>query len=132
MSDVRNRFPRIVVGILIPAVVFALLTSSTIGLGVELYPIPEGMGTLPGFVGGILAAWLVGGIPCLLYSIIMEFFVNPQIKNSKLAMGISGLMIGVGTAVLTPSDWPILILLYGFITGCFVGYWLVDMYKHYA
>ncbi len=132
MSVVQHRFPRLAIGIFVPGIVFAFITSGIVSVGIDLSPVPDGIGSLPGFVGLILSTWLFGGIQSIVYSVLMEFAINPIFSNDRFAVSISGLLIAFGTWIAIPGNWPFVVVLIGFLSGSIVGYSLRDMYKYYA
>ncbi len=132
MEKVRNRFPRIMTGIFVPAVVFAFIVSVLVAFGISLPHISPAFGSLPGFMGLIFYGWILGGAQCTIYSVLMEFAVNPMVTNKHLLVSISGLLVLSITWSVVPTGFPLPLLGIGFIVGCLVGHFLQDMYKYYA
>ena len=132
MGKVINRAPRIIIGTLLPAVIFAFITSTITALGIHLPHIPVHFGSLPGFMGLILAGWLSAGIQCLCYALLMEYVINPRVQNKHTVLLSSGGLILISTWSVFPIGFPVVLLLIGFLVGCLVGYCLRDMYKYYA
>ncbi len=132
MSIVQHRAPRLVIGTLVPGVVFAFLTSVVIAVGIDLSPIPAATGSLPGFIGLVLSSWIFGGIQSLIYSVLMEFSINQTVKSDRVAIIVSGLLIAFATGLVIPDDFPLLVLGIGAASGGITGYVLRDLYKHYS
>ena len=114
-----------------PAVVLAFIVMIVVAIGIPVQPLTDAFGSLPGFIGLLLASWVLGGVQCAIYSALMEFFVNPEVKSERLAITISGLLISISTWTVA-QGFPFVLLVIGFIAGCVVGYLLRDMYKYYS
>ena len=132
MNIVQHRFPRLITGAFLPAVVFAFITTVLISLGIRLPLVPDAFGSLPGFIGLILSGWVLAGVQSLIYSVVMEFCVNPRVENRYLVTSISGLFISIITWSVFPVGFPFVLLGIGCMAGCVVGYFLRDMYKYYS
>ena len=132
MNIVQHRFPRLTTGVFLPAVIFAFIATVLISFGIRLPLIPGSFGSLPGFISLILGGWILAGVQSLIYSVVMEFFVNPRVENRYLATSISGLFISIITWSVFPVGFPFVLLGIGCIAGCIVGYLLRDMYKYYS
>ena len=132
MNIVQHRFPRLITGAFLPAVVFAFIATVLISFGIRLPFISDTFGSLPGFMGLILSGWILAGVQCLIYSMVMEFFVNPRVENAYLVISISGLFMSIITWSVFPVGFPFVLLGIGCIAGCIVGYLLRDMYKYYS
>jgi hypothetical protein len=129
---VKNRFSRLAAGAVIPVTLFAGIAVVLTAVGISLPNIPAAFGSIPGLIGLILSGWIFAGIQCIIFSVFMEFVVNPKIKNEHLAISISGLLISITTWSVFPRGFPLTLLVIGFIVGCVVGNWLRDMYKYYS
>lgn len=131
MRKIQNRFPRLATGFFMPAVVLAFIVAIVVAIGIPVPPLTDAFGSLPGFIGLILAGWVLGGVQCAIYSSLMEFYVNPQVKSERLATIVSGLLILISTWTVS-HGFPIVLLAIGFISGCVVGTLLRDMYQYYS
>ena len=129
---VKNRFPRLAAGAVIPVTLFAGIAVVLTAIGFSLPYIPTAFGSIPGLIGLIISGWVYAGIQCIIYSVLMEFVINPQVNNEKLVISISGLLILITTWSVFPRSFPLTLLVIGFIVGCVVGNWLRDMYKYYS
>ncbi len=132
MSKIRNRASRLVTGALVPAFIFAVFTVVITATGFSLPHIPAAFGSIPGFLGLILAGWIFGGVQCMLYSALMGFIINPKVHNERFSILISGLFLSMIIWSAFPIGFPVSLLVIGFAVGCIVGYILRDMYKYYA
>ena len=131
MDKIQNRFPRLVAGFFLPGVVLAFIAATLLAIGIPVPPLSDVFGSLPGLISLILTAWILGGLQCLIYSALMEFLVNPDIKNERGVILASGFLVSLATWTI-PRGFPLILLMIGFVSGCVVGYLLRDMYKYYS
>lgn len=131
-NQAQNRFPRLITAALMPVVMFSLIAVILVALGIKLPNLPPAFGSIPGFIGLILAGWLLGGLQTILYSVLMEFLINPRITNDRIVILISGIMLSMVTWSLFFTGLPLSLMFIGFISGCVVGYYVRDMYKYFS
>ena len=131
MRKIQNRFSRLAVGFFVLAVVLALIVVIVVAIGFPVLPLTPAFGFVAGLIGLILSSWILAGVQCIVYSVLMEFVVNPRIENEHQLILISGLLILIATWTV-PRGFPFVLLIIGFVSGCIVGYLLRDMYKYYS
>ena len=131
MNKIRNRLPRLAAGFFMPAVVLAFIAAILIAIGIPVSPLTVVFGSFPGLISLILASWILGGVQCAIYTVLMEFAVNPLVRNERKTILLSGLLVSLATWSV-PRGFPFVLLIIGFVSGCVVGHLLRDMYKYYS
>ena len=131
MRKAHNRFQRLMAGFFLPAVIFAFITVLIISFGISVTPLSPAFGSISGLISLILASWVLGSIQCIIYSVLMEYVINPHLKTDALVIFISAVLIPIAVWSV-PGGFPLALLIIASISGYLTGYLLRDMYKYYA
>jgi hypothetical protein len=109
---VADRRKRIVIGICFPIFIIPLIIFIA-GLVLTRDP---GM-VLSISVGYVLFSILLMSVPAILYSLIMEYWVNPKFENNYVVVIISTLLGLAASAILHWLNWYLIGAIIGFILG---------------
>jgi len=122
---VNNRLTRMLMGILLPAVVQASIVVIYILITFDT----DGYSGFTDFIQFVFLALLMGymlvGLQSIVYAFLMEYVINPKLKNHVvvvLCSGLLGLLSGYSVVLVTgtPGDiahWNVVSLLTGLIMG---------------
>lgn len=142
----RNQATRILLGIFLPAliasIIFMLYKTYIVSseepeqLSVWGYGLPWLLNHLTNFIRIILAAFIlslyaaaISGLQSVLYSLTLEYLINPKVDNDNIATFIHltlGLLSGWTANMIIREDSLIII---GGLTGLIVGHILRTNYK---
>ena len=77
----------------------------------------------------LVLGYLLAGIQCFVYSLLMEFLINPKAKTDAIAIFVSA-VIGVASGLVI--DQSLELAATGFLVGGVMGYILRSSYKKLA
>lgn len=117
---IKAQVKRVVLAALLPALVGSMLMS-ILGVFVtgELAIFAKGMLMFP------LFAYYAVGLQSIVYSVILEFIINPYIKNHLLAMAASVLFGGL----VGGMEFAFFGVILGALTGAIVGAYIRQLYR---
>ena len=125
-----NRVGRLLVGLLSPAIVssFIIMVFVFVSAGIKEGPSIEILhSVLKGFVIFLVAGSIFIGLQSLVYTIVMEFIVRPNVRLRNQFL-IASCMLGAASGSIVGiifDDFPFLIAL-GTVTGLLTGLILYD------
>lgn len=116
----NNSWGRMAVGVFMPAIIgtsllfllMSFVTQPQSSMPSSLYA--------DGFKGMLVFAYMFVGIQSIIYSMIMEFWINPKIKSSFIVVGISAALGTLSGVVI----FGYFLAIIGFLTGLIVGLYL--------
>ena len=114
----NNSWGRMAVGIFMPAIIGTLLLSLLMFF--VTYPKALSRFNEQSYIGILVFAYMFVGIQSVIYSMIMEFWINPKIKSSLAVVGISALL-GAFSGVFVFGYFLAII---GSLTGLIMGIYL--------
>ena len=118
----NNRWERLVAGIFMPGAI------GTILLFVFMLFIRQPQDISPlyfmSFVGMLIFAYLYAGIQSVIYSIAMEFVVNPRVESNFIAVGVSGILGALSGVFI----WGWFIAVIGLLSGLVSGLYIRNSY----
>ena len=118
----KGRIKRLLMGALAPPLVGAFLFMVYLG--------EYGQG-MPRVINDLTAVlflgYLLGGIQSFVYSLLMEFLINPKAKTDTIAIFISA-VIGAASGLVIDQSPELAAA--GFLVGGFMGYILRNSYKN--
>lgn len=113
---------RLALGIILPV----LVANCYFILEAVLFSSSEYFPSLPDILGLLGLGYILFGIQSIIYSLLMEFIINPKIKASWLAVVLSGALGALSAIPLTIYFIPM-----GILSGIIVGTLLRIIYvKH--
>ncbi|QEP44325.1 hypothetical protein D5085_15055 [Ectothiorhodospiraceae bacterium BW-2] len=119
----KSRLLRIFLGIFLPALISSLLYVIPSGLYI-LYHSDEGVSVLILFPLFFIMALIFIGIPSLLYSLLMEFWINPRFESDVKVWIVGAIVGGLSGAIF--HNWELLVV--GVATGFLVAFVLRRSY----
>lgn len=121
-ARIKAQVKRVMLAALLPALVGSMLMS-ILGVFVtgELTTFAKGMLMFP------LFAYYAVGLQSIVYSVILEFIINPYIKNHLLAISASVLLGGLVGGMQLQFDFFSIVL--GALTGAIVGAYIRQLYR---
>ena len=128
-----KRGVRLLAGVLVPAAVGACILFMLSYIddrpdGIELHVDSFWLKELMKFLIYLLLGYIFVGIQSIIYSILMEYYINPKINNDAVVICISSTLGCIsGAVILIPALAAV-----GLVTGFVTGIYLRRSYKNAA
>ena len=85
----RSSYNRLFIGFLLPPLLFALLAPNLLSMPGREQGSPW---THNEYFFVLIASYIYGAVPCLIYAVAMEYAVNPNVESHTLVIVISALL----------------------------------------
>jgi len=117
-----------------------MLSAWSVAMSPRSYDFLEALGIFTlGFIGVSLVAYLIVGVPSIVYALLMEYVINAHVKTAARVITLSalfGALTGAGVSVLLlvkPDPlFSTALTIIGGTVGCSMGYVLRRMYTKAA
>lgn len=127
----KNRVIRLAAGLLLPGFLgailfFAAVAISTVSSDDNIVEIFSGFFSIQ-MLGIILLSYLFVGLPSAIYSLLMEFVINPHTINNAFVIILS-MLLGMLSGVVVFGIFGFVSLIVGAVVGLIVGIMLRWLY----